>query len=68
MWQLIKRERRRGWILPDALLAMSVVATSVMLAQGFLQTTHHLEQQRQVHLQQVRHQHDVALQHWLAAQ
>lgn len=68
MWRSIKRERRRGWILPDALLAVSVVATSVVLAQGFLQTTHHLEQQRQVHLQRVRQQHDVALQRWLAAQ
>ncbi|MFC6290218.1 hypothetical protein [Levilactobacillus angrenensis] len=68
MWKRSNHSRRQGWLLPDALLALSVVATSVVLAQGFLQTTHRLEQQRQVHLQRVRQQHDDALKRWLTAQ
>ncbi|MCH4124382.1 MAG: hypothetical protein LKH74_11730 [Levilactobacillus sp.] len=69
MWhQKTRNHRRQGWVLPDALLAVSIVATSVMLAQSFLQTTHRLEHQRQVQLQRVRRQHDDALKRWLAVQ
>lgn len=68
MWKMFRRDEHRGWVLPDALLALSIVSLTIISAQDFLRTTHHLEQQRQERLAQVRYQHDLALAAWVTAQ
>jgi len=68
MWKPRQRAARHGWVLRDALWARAVVCLAVTLTTDFLQTTHHLERQRQVRLETARQAHDRALQHWLDQQ
>lgn len=68
MWKKHYSGGYRGWVLPDALLALSIISMTVISAQDFLQTTHQLEQQRQVRLERIRQQHDRALAEWLTVQ
>ncbi|MGN1292895.1 MAG: hypothetical protein ACI4UI_09125 [Levilactobacillus brevis] len=60
--------KRQGWLLPDALLALSIVALTVTTAQHVLLTTEHLARQRQEQLTQARYRHDQALLAWAEAQ
>jgi len=65
MWKPRQHAGHHGWVLPDALLALTVVCLAVTLTTDFLETTHRLEQQRQVKLETARRHHDQALQNWL---
>lgn len=58
--------RRHGWLLPDALLALGIVALTLVMAQQALVVTQRQEQIRTAKLRQVRARHDRALLTWAA--
>ncbi|WP_125547556.1 hypothetical protein [Levilactobacillus lindianensis] len=60
MWKR-RLKPREGWLLPDALLALSIVALTVILAQQMILTTQRLERIRERELQLARVAHDRAL-------
>ncbi|WP_445089681.1 hypothetical protein [Levilactobacillus hammesii] len=59
---------RSGWLVPDALVALGIVALTILLAQQALMVTQHNEQIRTAKLRQVRARHDQALLKWAATQ
>ncbi|MFC6259500.1 hypothetical protein [Levilactobacillus fujinensis] len=59
---------RGGWTLPDALIALSIVALTVIMVQQVLMTTQEQTQRRTHALLVARQQHDQALERWLAQQ
>jgi len=59
---------RSGWTLPDALIALSIVALTVIMVQQVLMTTQK-QTLRQTHaLLAARRQHDQTLERWLEQQ
>ncbi|WP_261810801.1 hypothetical protein [Levilactobacillus humaensis] len=60
MWKQ-RRKPHEGWLLPDALLALSIVALTVILAQQVILTTQRLERVRERELRLARVAHDHAL-------
>ena len=56
----------QGWLLIDAVLALSLVSLTLILTQQALQVTQHVEQQRQARLQQARLRRDQRLEVMLA--
>ncbi|WP_125573449.1 hypothetical protein [Levilactobacillus huananensis] len=60
MWKQ-RLKPREGWLLPDALLALSIVALTVILAQQMVLTTQRLERVRERELRLARVAHDRAL-------
>lgn len=56
--------QRGGWLLPDALLALSLVAVTLVGTQQALMVTRHVENQRQAALIQARKRRDRALIDW----
>lgn len=68
MWKHRKPDGHHGWLLPDALLALGIVALTVVLAQQALVVTQHGEQIRMAKLRQARAQYDQALLTWAALQ
>lgn len=56
----------QGWLLIDAVLALSLVSLTLILTQQALQVTQHVEQQRQARLQQARLRRDRRLEAMLA--
>lgn len=48
----------QGWLLVDAVLALSLVSLTLILTQQALQVTQHVEQQRQARLHQARLKRD----------
>ncbi len=61
---MLKQPRRgvhNGWLLPDALLALGIVALTIGLAQQTLTVTQHGEHVRTIQLQRARERHDRAL-------
>ena len=58
---------RHGWLLPDALLALGIVALTLIMAQQALSVTQRQEQIRTAKLRQVRARHDRVLLTWAAA-
>ncbi|WP_407887283.1 hypothetical protein [Levilactobacillus sp. N40-8-2] len=68
---MLKRPRRgdhSGWLLPDALLALGIVALTIGLAQQTLTVTQYGERVRTAQLRQARERHDQALLTWAADQ
>ncbi|GEO70695.1 hypothetical protein LAC03_26050 [Levilactobacillus acidifarinae] len=61
------RSNSRGWLLPDALIALSIVTLTLVFTQQALQVTSRVESQRQHRLERARHQRDRRLEKWLAA-
>ena len=68
MWKQRRPGVRHGWLLPDALLALGIVALTILLAQQALVVTQHREQIQMAKLRQVRARHDHALLKWAAVQ
>ncbi|MDT6980923.1 hypothetical protein [Levilactobacillus zymae] len=58
-------ERREGWLLADALIALSIVALTLLLTQQALLVTRRVELQRQLRLERARHRRDRRLEAWL---
>ncbi|WP_203641729.1 hypothetical protein [Levilactobacillus andaensis] len=59
---------RSGWTLPDALIALSIVALTVIMVQQVVMTAQ-TQTQRQTHaLMVARRQHDRLLERWLEQQ
>lgn len=56
----------QGWLLIDAVLALSLVSLTLILTQQALQVTQHVGQQRQARLQQARLRRDQRLEAMLA--
>ncbi|MGP4116810.1 hypothetical protein [Levilactobacillus zymae] len=57
----------RGWLLPDALLALSLVTLTLVFTQQALQVTVRVERQRQHRLERARYHRDQRLEKWLAS-
>lgn len=68
MWKQRRHVVRHGWLLPDALLALGIVALTILLAQQVVMVTQRSEQVRLTRLRRVRAHHDRALLKWAAAQ
>lgn len=68
MLKQLRRGDHNGWLLPDALLALGIVALTIGLAQQTLMVTQHGERVRTAQLQRAREQHDRALLAWAASQ
>ncbi|MGQ4559154.1 hypothetical protein ACUIJQ_07710 [Levilactobacillus hammesii] len=68
MWKPRRPAVRSGWLVPDALVALGIVALTILLAQQALMVTQHNEQIRTAKLRQVRARHDQALLKWAATQ
>ncbi|QMU07872.1 hypothetical protein H3M12_10585 [Levilactobacillus suantsaii] len=60
------KRRNRGWLLPDALLALSIVALTLVMSYQALQVTQHVERVREARLASARLAHDRALERELA--
>ncbi|MFD1550235.1 hypothetical protein [Levilactobacillus fuyuanensis] len=68
---MLKQPRRgdhNGWLLPDALLALGIVALTIGLARQTLTVTQYGERVRTTQLQQARDRRDRALLDWAANQ
>ncbi|CAJ1228502.1 hypothetical protein [Levilactobacillus zymae] len=61
------RPNLRGWLLPDALLALSLVTLTLVFTQQALQVTSRVERQRQHRLERARYHRDQRLERWLAS-
>jgi len=61
----IGARKRVGWILPDALLALSVLAATLILTQQTLVTVHRQTVQDQIALQRSRTRRDRLLLKWV---
>jgi len=68
MLKQLRRGDHNGWLLPDALLALGIVALTIGLAQQTLTVTQHGERVRTAQLRRAREQRDQALLAWAASQ
>jgi len=59
---------RSGWTLPDALIALSIVALTVIMVQQVMMTGQQQSQRRTHALLVARRQHDQTLERWLEQQ
>ncbi|WP_143463267.1 type IV pilus modification PilV family protein [Levilactobacillus enshiensis] len=57
-----------GWTLPDALIALSIVAVTIIMVQQVLITNQRQTAYRTQTLLVARRQHDQALANWVAQQ